>query len=173
MSRWRDLRLVLPPPLLRQCLDIRVAGSHGRTQALAAVKIGIIAEGPIDHTLLPPLFTRIAQDRKSISWPVNTEDVAERFHIRKRGHGGVLVALRVLVKALDAITRVSSRFDRNYGEGNVDMAADFGKNYWRRGARLQEIAQQCPVGYGGFEHQLRSRIRSQRNRSRERLRRRD
>lgn len=63
------------------------------------------------------------------------------------GHGAYRAEKDPLPKmTLDAITGLSSRFDRNYGEGNLDMATDFGENYWRRGARLQEIAQQCPVG---------------------------
>ena len=66
-----------------------------------STKIGIIAEGSIDHVLLPPLLERIAQSRADFAWPVNAEDVAELFLIRKRGHGGVLATVRKLVSVLD------------------------------------------------------------------------
>jgi len=66
-----------------------------------STKIGIIAEGPIGHALLPPLLSRIAADKAQFTWPVNAEDVAEIFPIRKRGHGGVLETVRAMVKALD------------------------------------------------------------------------
>jgi hypothetical protein len=62
--------------------------------------IGIIAEGPIDHVLLPVLLERIACDRADYAWPVDTDDVAKVFQIRKRGHGGVLETVRRLVTAL-------------------------------------------------------------------------
>ena len=65
-----------------------------------STKIGIIAEGPIDHALLPALLERIARDRAGYNWPVRPEDVAEVFQIRKRGHGGVLETVRKLVAAL-------------------------------------------------------------------------
>ncbi len=68
-----------------------------------STRIGIIAEGPIDHCLLPPLLGRIARERADYGWPLTSEDVAEVFSIRKRGHGGVLETVRRLVKALDAI----------------------------------------------------------------------
>jgi hypothetical protein len=68
-----------------------------------STRIGIIAEGPIDHCLLPPLLGRIARERADYGWPVTSDDVAEIFSIRKRGHGGVLETVRRLVKVLDAI----------------------------------------------------------------------
>ena len=46
-----------------------------------------IAEGSIDRMLLPPLLERIAQECAQFTWPVNSDDVAEEFHMRKRGHG--------------------------------------------------------------------------------------
>lgn len=67
-----------------------------------STKIGIIAEGPIDHALLPPLLERIARDRAGYDWPVAPDDVAEIFNIRKRGHGGVLETVRRLVDALES-----------------------------------------------------------------------
>jgi len=66
-----------------------------------STKIGIIAEGPIDHALLPALLERIARDRAGFTWPLNAEDMAEVFAIRKRGHGGVLETVRKLVTVLD------------------------------------------------------------------------
>jgi len=66
-----------------------------------STKVGIIAEGPIDHALLPALLERIARDRAGYSWPVDPDDVAEVFAIRKRGHGGVLATVRKLVSVLD------------------------------------------------------------------------
>jgi hypothetical protein len=207
-----------------------------------STKIGIIAEGPIDHALLPPLLERIATDRAQFRWPLTAEDVAQVFPIRKRGHGGVLETVRSLVKALDAsqfdhacfiilldrrtravqeevlklirgkdrfvlgiageeieawwlgdrtntlawsglrnalppdccyagaryqaekddnpkntldeLTRLSERFDRYYGEGNLDLAVEFAEDYWRPGARLDEIATQCPEGFGRFQQQM-------------------
>ena len=65
-----------------------------------STKVGIIAEGPIDHALLPVLLERIARDRANYDWPVAPDDVAQFFSIRKRGHGGVLEAVRNLVSAL-------------------------------------------------------------------------
>jgi len=65
------------------------------------MKIGIIAEGPIDHILLPALLSRIAEERADFTWPLDTSDVASVFQLRKRGHGGVLKAVKRLVRALD------------------------------------------------------------------------
>jgi hypothetical protein len=212
-----------------------------------STKVGIIAEGPIDHALLPALLGRIATDKALFTWPVTTDDVAEIFPIRKRGHGGVLETVRALAKALDAehfdhacfvilldrrtraiqdqvhklirakdrfvlgtareeieawwlgdrtntlawaglkdslpphccyaarryqaerdatpkktldeLTRLSDRFDRYYGEGNLDLACEFAEEYWRLGARLDEIATQCPVGFGRFQDRMIHRFR--------------
>ena len=212
-----------------------------------STKIGIIAEGPIDHALLPALLTRIAEDQAEFTWPVAADDVAELFPIRKRGHGGVLETVRSLVKALakepfdhacfvilldrrtravqekvhkliqdknrfilgvaieeleawwlgdrtntlawsglkkslppdcpyaeakyqaeaddtpkktlDELTRISDRFDRYYGEGNLDLAVEFAEDYWRPGARLEEIATQCPEGFGRFQERVANRFR--------------
>jgi len=218
-----------------------------------STKIGIIAEGPIDHVLLPELLGRISQDKADFGWPIDTEDVAELFPVRKRGHGGVLDAIRRLVKALntqyydhacfvilldrrtravqqeirklirgkdrfvlgvaieeieawwlgdrtntlawsglrdrlpehcrygarkykaerdpgpkktlDELTRLSNRFDRHYGEGNTDMATEFAEDYWRHDARLDEIASQCPKGFGPFQKKMTNRFRQARDRS--------
>lgn len=67
-----------------------------------STKIGIIAEGPIDHALLPPLLERIARDRADYTWPVQPDDLAEVFQIRKRGHGGVLETVRKLIAVLSS-----------------------------------------------------------------------
>jgi hypothetical protein len=66
-----------------------------------STKIGIIAEGPIDHALLPALLHRIANDRAGYGWPITADDMAEVFMIRKQGHGGVLEKVRTLVAVLD------------------------------------------------------------------------
>jgi hypothetical protein len=66
-----------------------------------STKIGVIAEGPIDHALLYPLLERIARDRVGFNWPVRPDDVADHFPLRKRGHGGVVDAVRRLVQSLD------------------------------------------------------------------------
>ena len=64
-------------------------------------KIGIIAEGLIDHALLPALLSRIAHDKANFRWPLDSDDVAQEFPLRKRGHGGVLEAVRALIKGLN------------------------------------------------------------------------
>lgn len=212
-----------------------------------STKIGIIAEGPIDHALLPCLLERIAKDRAGYRWPVNPDDIAEVFNIRKRGHGGVLETVRRLVTALesahfdhrffvvlldrrtkavqdnirrlltnrdrfvlgvaieeieawwlgdrnntlawaglnplppqcryaargyqaeadhdpkrtlDELTRHSDRFDRYYGEGNLDLARDFADNFWRTHARLDDIARECPKGYRPFEKDTTQQFRA-------------
>ncbi len=212
-----------------------------------STKVGIIAEGPIDHALLPALLSRIAQDRIGLTWPVNSEDVADIFQLRKRGHGGVLEAVRRLVaaldtdlydhhcfiilldrrtrpvqeevrrliagrdrfvlgvaveeieawwlgdrtntlawselnaelpptcryavprykaeadddpkKTLDELTRCSDRFDRYYGEGNVDLAIEFAEDYWKDYARLDEIGSQCPQSYRPFQRAIINQFR--------------
>ena len=208
-----------------------------------STRIGIIAEGVIDHALLPALLSRIAHDKASFRWPLDASDLAQTFPIRKRGHGGVLEAVRALVAALDTevydhacfvilldrktapvqkeirkliqgrprfvlglaieeieawwlgdrtntfawtgldanslpsacpyarrtykaeadkrpkatldeLTRLSERFDRSYGEGNLDMAQEFAEDYWMKFARLDEISSQCPRGFGRFGQQM-------------------
>ena len=66
-----------------------------------STKVGIIAEGPIDHALLPALLSRIVMMKVGIKWPIRGEDIAELFQIRKRGHGAVVEVVRRLVEALD------------------------------------------------------------------------
>ena len=65
-----------------------------------STRIGIIAEGPIDHVLLPPLISSVAKEVVGARWPVLPGDVSELFPIRKTGHGGVLEKLRKLVEVL-------------------------------------------------------------------------
>jgi len=211
-----------------------------------STKIGIIAEGPIDHVLLPPLIARIAAEKAGFNWPVTSDDVAEVFPMRKRGHGGALETVRALVKVLDSgdfdhacfvilldrrtravqekvhklirgkdrfmlgtaieeieawwlgdrtntlawtgfqtglpacryaaakycaekdaapkntldeLTRLADRFDRYYGDGNLDHATEFAEDHWRDGARLEEIAAQCAEGFGQFQERMTNRLR--------------
>lgn len=80
----------------------RTHRGHGKVGvARVSTKVGIIAEGPIDHALLPALLQRIALDKAELDWPLDPSDVSQQFRIRKRGHGGVLETVRALVKALD------------------------------------------------------------------------
>jgi hypothetical protein len=65
-----------------------------------STKVGIIAEGPIDHVLLPALLAAIATHKAAYKWPVDAGDVAELMPIRKTGHGGVLEKVRRLVTIL-------------------------------------------------------------------------
>ncbi len=218
-----------------------------------STKIGVITEGSIDYALLPPLLSRIAEEKVGFHWPLDVDDVAELFPIRKRGHGGVLHALRALVRALDTqyydhacyvilldrrtrriqqrvrrlisgrdrfvlgiaieeveawwlgdrtntlawsgfdalllpecryatrnyqaerdenpkrtldeLTRLSDRFDRSYGEGNLDLATEFAEEYWRAYARLDEIAHQCPQGFGTFQQEVAGQFRRARRRA--------
>ena len=218
-----------------------------------STKVGIIAEGPIDHILLPALLSAIATHKAAYKWPVKAGDVAELLPIRKTGHGGVLEKVRRLVtilkrdpldykffvilldqkteevqreiremirgdprfvlgiaikeleawwlgdrtdtqswcgfthgtlpvcrygkcdkngrliyaaekdegpkQTLDELTCLSERFDRFYGEGNIDLAMQFVDEFWRvesfNGDRLDEIAVQCPHGFGEFQHAAR------------------
>ena len=55
---------------------------------------------------------------------------------------------------LDKLTRLSHRFDRFYGDGNLDMAQEFAEDYWQDFAKLNEISSQCPRGYGGFQRSM-------------------
>ena len=216
-----------------------------------STRVGIIAEGPIDYALLPPLLSRIAREKAGFDWPLDPDDMAELLPLRKRGHGGVLDAVSKLVRALssehfdhalfvivldhrtrpvqdkvrqlisgrnrfvlgiaieeieawwlgdrentlawsdladslptecryaardykaerddspkktlDELTRKSPRLDRYYGEGNLDMAREFGEDYWRDFARLDDIALQCPQGFGRFQKDVtRSFVRARR-----------
>ena len=65
-----------------------------------------------------------------------------------------------LKKTLHELTLRSNRFDRTYGEGNVDMAREFAEEHWRRSARLDELRVQCPRGYKPFEQSITQEFRS-------------
>jgi hypothetical protein len=54
-------------------------------------------------------------------------------------------------KTLDELTRHSDRFDRTYGEGNLDMARKFAEDYWKERAQLDDLRVHCPQGYAPFE----------------------
>jgi hypothetical protein len=57
------------------------------------------------------------------------------------------------------LTHISDRFDRYYGEGNVDMATEFATDYWKEFAYLDEIAVQCPHGYKPFQREIINQFR--------------
>lgn len=107
-------------------------------------KIGIIAEGTIDHVLLPPLLSRIAEDKAGLKWPVLMEDVAEFFPVRKRGHGGVLDAIHRLLEVLDTSFYEHAFFiillDRRTQAVQTDVARLIrGKQRFVLGIAIEEI----------------------------------
>ncbi len=63
-------------------------------------RVGIVAEGPIDLALLPPILRRIAEERAKVTWPVQVADAFEWLQMRPRGHGGVWMAIRRMVQVL-------------------------------------------------------------------------
>jgi hypothetical protein len=63
-------------------------------------------------------------------------------------------------KTLDELARHSDRFDRTYGEGNVDMAREFAEDYWRNSAHLDDLRVHCPRGYAPFERSVTQEFRS-------------
>jgi hypothetical protein len=65
-----------------------------------STKVGVICEGASDFALLSALLRRIAADKAGIDWRVTPDDVAESFPVRKRGHGGVLEAVKRLISVL-------------------------------------------------------------------------
>jgi len=67
---------------------------------VAATRVGVIAEGPIDEVLISALLQRIAQDRANFTWPAAPDDLADYFPVRKRGHGGVVDTVRRLVELI-------------------------------------------------------------------------
>lgn len=66
-----------------------------------STRIGIIAEGAIDLALLPPILRRIAEERASVTWPVQIADAFEWLQMRPRGHGGVWMAIQRFVRVLN------------------------------------------------------------------------
>ncbi|MBI2926501.1 MAG: DUF4276 family protein [Verrucomicrobia bacterium] len=65
-----------------------------------STRVGIIAEGPIDLALLPPILRKLAEERAGVSWPVQIADAFEWLQMRPRGHGGVWMAIRRIVRVL-------------------------------------------------------------------------
>ena len=65
-----------------------------------STRVGIIAEGPIDLALLPPILRQIAAERAGVNWPVQIDDAFEWLQMRPRGHGGVWMAIRRIVRVL-------------------------------------------------------------------------
>jgi len=60
---------------------------------------------------------------------------------------------------LDELTRVSDRFNRFYGDGNLDLAAEFARDFWAGHARLDDIAAQCPQGFAPFQRNMANAFR--------------
>jgi hypothetical protein len=79
-----------------------IIGGEGRCQTHLSTKVGIITEGPTDEILLSALLERIARVRAGFNWPTIPDDLGEIVPVRKRGHGGVLDALRRIVSFLAA-----------------------------------------------------------------------
>jgi hypothetical protein len=77
---------------------------------VSATSVGVIAEGPIDYTLLPPLLERIATQRAAFIWPVAPDDLDTELRIRKTGFGGVVKKLRRLLRALSGEDPPRHRF---------------------------------------------------------------
>lgn len=67
---------------------------------MGAARVGVICEGPIDRALLAALLERIARDRAGFAWPTSTDDIADSFRIRERGHGRVVEAVKRLIEVL-------------------------------------------------------------------------
>jgi hypothetical protein len=66
-----------------------------------STRVGIVAEGPIDLALLPSILHQIAEERAGVTWPVNVADAFEWLQMRPRGHGGVWMAIRRIVRVLE------------------------------------------------------------------------
>jgi hypothetical protein len=61
---------------------------------------------------------------------------------------------------LDEITRISDKCDRYYGEGSVDLAEEFVLGHWGNAAPVDQIASQCPQGFGCFMREMTNEFRS-------------
>lgn len=81
-----------------------------RGKAIVSTKIGIITEGPIDDILLSALLERIARERANFTWPTMPDDLGQIIPLRKRGHGGVLDAVRRLVSYLEQVPPTDHAF---------------------------------------------------------------
>lgn len=64
------------------------------------MRISLITEGDIDRALVPCVLKAIAE-RRGITWPLQVSDYQEA-HIRKRGYGAVLEAVRNVIKEMEA-----------------------------------------------------------------------
>jgi hypothetical protein len=69
---------------------------------------------------------------------------------------------------LDEITRISKKFDRCYGEGNVDLAEDFVREHWQKAAPIDQIVTQCPIGFGSFQKEITNEFRAAKARAKRR-----
>jgi hypothetical protein len=65
-----------------------------------STRVGVLAEGPMDHALIAPLIRQIARKRAQFTWPVDPSDAADWLKLRPRGHGGVWLALQRVVRVL-------------------------------------------------------------------------
>jgi hypothetical protein len=52
--------------------------------------------------LLPPLVRQVAHERADVRWPVAVDSAFEWLQMRPRGHGGVWMAVKRIVKVLSA-----------------------------------------------------------------------
>lgn len=66
---------------------------------------------------------------------------------------------------LDELTRTSDRFDRCYGEGNLDLSREFAEDYWRQHADLDAIRTDCTEGFRPFEKSMTQQFRHARRSS--------
>jgi hypothetical protein len=66
-----------------------------------STRVGIVAEGPIDLALFPSILHQIAEERAGVTWPVDVANAFEWLQMRPRGHGGVLMAIRRIVRVLE------------------------------------------------------------------------
>ncbi len=69
-----------------------------------STRIGVIAEGPIDHNIISPLLKKISEERALFTWPVLPDDAAAWLNLRRRGHGGVYLAVKRIIKVLEKET---------------------------------------------------------------------
>jgi broad specificity phosphatase PhoE len=58
------------------------------------------------------------------------------------------------ITTVEELTRLSERFGPCYGERNLGLASEFAEEHWQPHARLDEIATQCPEGFGRFHERM-------------------
>jgi hypothetical protein len=68
---------------------------------MGATKVGVITEGPVHEVLVAAFLQRIARERAHFEWPLLPDDATEFVPTRKRGHGGVLDAVKRLVSFVE------------------------------------------------------------------------